>query len=349
MKTVLVVFGGKSTEYEVSLRSAASVIRNIPKDKYKVITAGITKDGRLFYYEGSVESIENNKWQEHGRPALFPNDFGASKLLVLNGGAYDLVHFDVAFPVLHGKNGEDGTIQGLFMFSGAAFAGCDTVSSAICMDKAFTNSLADHYGIKQAKWLSINAYDYEKDSAGFLNKAAEYLGFPIFAKPANAGSSVGISKVKKADELENAIKTAFQHDSKIVLEEGIDGMEIECAVLGNRAPIASRVGEIVPCNEFYDYDAKYIDDSELYVPARITDEKEEEVRAASVKIFKILCCSGLARVDFFVSGKDGMLYFNEINTMPGFTSISMYPRLFEKYGISYPELLDRLIQLAFEK
>ena len=218
------------------------------------------------------------------------------------------------------------------------------------MDKVMTNTLADAAGIPQAKWLGLKRYDYDKNSEEFLNRAEEYLGFPIFVKPANAGSSVGVSKAVDRASLIAAVEKAFAEDSKLVLEEGIDGMEVECAVLGNDEPIASVCGEIVPCNSFYDYEAKYINpSSELHIPARLPQEKIDEVRAAACNAYKVLGCSGLARVDFFVRHSDGKVMLNEPNTIPGFTSISMYPKMFVASGIPYGELIDRLFTLALEK
>ena len=252
--------------------------------------------------------------------------------------------------MLHGKNGEDGTIQGFLQVAGIPFVGCDMLSSACCMDKAMTNTLADAAGIPQAKWLGFTKYEYDKAPEEYNKKAEDYLGFPIFVKPANAGSSVGVTKAVDAASLKKAIGKAFNEDSKIVLEEGVDGMEVECAVLGNEEPIASICGEIVPCNDFYDYEAKYVNpSSELHIPARLPKEKIDEVRTAACNAYKSLGCSGLARVDFFVRHNDGKVMLNEPNTIPGFTSISMYPKMFAASGIPYSELIDRLLTLAMEK
>lgn len=352
MKTVLVIFGGKSSEYEVSLASAVSVIKNIPKDTYKLLTLGITKDGRWLLFEGEADEIANDTWHksESAIPAVISPDAKEKSLLVFWEGGVSHIPFDVVFPVLHGKNGEDGVVQGLFELACVPYVGCDLVSSAVCMDKALTNTLADALGVPQAKWLSATQFDYLQSKGEFEARVASYLGFPCFVKPANAGSSVGISKVKTAADLPQAMKDAFVHDKKVVVEEGINGYEVECAVLGNEDPQPSVVGQIIPSNEFYDYSAKYIDNaSELIIPARVPEESRERVRSFSVKIFKELGCSGLARVDFFVDKTNGKIYFNEINTLPGFTSISMYPKLFAEVGISYSELLDRLIHLALEK
>jgi D-alanine-D-alanine ligase len=353
MKKALVIFGGASPEYEVSLRSAHSVIDNIPKDKYEVLTLGITKDGRWLLYTGSSENIGSGAWLKFERflcPAVVSPDRSIHGITVMRGGQVENVRVDVVFPVLHGKNGEDGTIQGLFELAGIPFVGCGTLSSAMSMDKAVTNTLADYAGIAQAKWLSVTSYDYKNAPEKFRQSCLEKTGFPLFVKPANAGSSVGITKVRDEGGLAAAIEAAFLHDDKIVVEENIDGREVECAVLGNDETYAPVVGEIVPCNEFYDYDAKYISDgSVIHIPADIPPETAEKVRAEAQRIYRTLGCSGLSRVDFFIRRKDGAVLFNEINTIPGFTSISMYPKMFEAAGMSYSELLDRLLTLACEK
>lgn len=353
MKTALVLFGGVSSEYEVSLLSAQSVIENLPKDKYTVIPLGITKDGRWFQFCGNAKDLPGDKWLEDEKqliPALISTDRSTPGLIRFTGKGIETVKIDVVFPVLHGKNGEDGTVQGLLQLANIPFVGCDMLSSAMCMDKAVTNAMADIAGIPQAKWQSFKAYEYKKNPQAYLEAAEEYLGFPVFVKPANAGSSVGVSKAKSKQELVDALEAAFIHDDKVVLEQGIDGREVECAVLGNEEPVASIPGEIVPCNEFYDYSAKYIGDaSELHIPARLPAEKLEEVRELACKAYQVLGCSGLARVDFFVRNSDGAVLLNEPNTIPGFTSISMYPKMFAASGIPYPDLLDRLLCLAMDK
>lgn len=350
-KKVLVLFGGVSSEHEVSLNSASSVISKIPTDKYEVRPMGITLDGRFFLYSGDPALLPNDKWLEDEsqlESAVISCD--RSHHGIIHPATGEIEHIDVVFPVLHGKNGEDGTMQGLLEISGIPYVGCDTAASAICMDKAVTNAMADFIGIPQAKWTAFNKTAYSAEKAALLKSAAEKLGFPIFVKPANAGSSVGISKASSLEELEKACDLAFEHDKKIVLEEGVIGHEVECAVLGNDDPIASVVGEIVACNDFYDYDAKYLANrSELHIPAKLPSEKLEEVRAAALKAYTALGCAGLTRVDFFVRKSDGLVMLNEPNTIPGFTSISMYAKLFEASGIPYSELLDRLINYALER
>ena len=348
-KKVLVLFGGVSSEHDVSLNSASSVIKNIPSDKYDVVKMGITKQGESFVYNGDADMLPEGRWLEDKAnlvPAVISTSRAHHGIIRLAEGA-EIERVDVVFPVLHGKNGEDGTMQGLLEIAGIPYVGCNTAASAICMDKAYTNAMADYHGIPQAKWVAFEKYSYDKS---MLAEAAEKLGFPIFVKPANAGSSVGVGKARNLDELVSACENAFVHDKKIVLEEGISGVEVEVAVMGNENPVASVVGEVVPCNDFYDYEAKYLaNESELHIPARLPEDKLREVQAAAVNAYKALGCAGFTRVDFFVRHSDGEIMLNEPNTIPGFTSISMYPKLFAASGIPYSELLDKLLQLAMER
>ncbi len=351
-KKVLVLFGGVSSEHDVSLSSACSVIKNIPTDKYEIIPMGITKDGKCYVYSGSPDMLPGGNWlkdEKNLEPAIISPDRSHHGIIRLKNGA-EIEKIDVVFPVLHGKNGEDGTMQGLLEIAGLPYVGCGTAASAACMDKAVTNALADFYGIAQAKWVAFDKHAYSVNKTDLLASAAEKLGFPIFVKPANAGSSVGISKAKTIAELEAACEKAFEHDKKLVLEEGIIGMEVEVAVLGNEEPVASVVGEVVPCNEFYDYDAKYLaNESELHIPARLPEEKLKDIQNCAINAYRALGCSGFTRVDFFVRTSDGEIMLNEPNTIPGFTSISMYPKLWAASGLPYPELLEKLINLALEK
>lgn len=353
MKNVLVLFGGVSSEHEVSCLSATSVIQNMPQDSYRMYLLGITKDGEWLLFEGDPALLAEDKWTEvsdcltKATISLNQRDCG---LLVFRESGTERIPIDVAFPVLHGKNGEDGTVQGLLEIAGIPYVGCDTRASAMCMDKAVTNLVADSVKIPQAKWRSITKYDYARHGYEFKKDAIEKLGLPLFVKPANAGSSVGISKVKTEADFDAAIEIAFREDDKVVLEEAIDALEIECAVLGNENPMASVVGGIVPSEEFYTYEAKYLSgESELQIPAKISDETQNTVRAMAVLIFTAMGCRGLSRVDFFLEKQTGRVLFNEINTMPGFTSISMYSKLMEQSGVPYPKLLDRLLKLAQEK
>ncbi len=347
LKNLLVIFGGASSEYGVSLISSSSVLRNIPRDKYNVYMLGITKDGGWYYYDGNIDDIEADKWYEkaHTKKALISPDRDDKALLIFDENGVEKLPIDVIFPVLHGKNGEDGTIQGLFELSGIPYVGCSHLSSAMCMDKAVTNTLCDAAAIAQARWAAFTKSEYESGSVD-LQKIAEYLSYPIFVKPANAGSSVGISKAHNFGELQAALQVAFDNDYKAVLEESIVGREIECAVMGNENPVASPVGEILPAAEFYDYDAKYNDNSTgLKIPADLDKETADKIRETAIKAYKALGCTGLSRVDFFL-GRDKTIYINELNTLPGFTKISMFPKLFTEAGFAYSEIIDNLIKLA---
>lgn len=351
-KTVAVIFGGVSSEYEVSLMSAASVIRNMPTDRYNTVLLGVTKDGQWFLYGGNADDVENGAWANHesNLPAVVSPDRAVHGIVVTKtDGSCESIELDAVFPVLHGRNGEDGRIQGLFELAGIPYVGCDVLSSAVCMDKAVTNTILDHYGIKRAPWALVHKRDLPR-----LNESIEQwvtaFGWPMFVKPANTGSSVGISKVSDRQQLVDAISLAFEYDDKVLVEKNIAGMELECSVLGNESPIASVVGEIVPGNEFYDYDAKYFSQhSETLIPARITPQQQDEIQRIAVQAFTLLGCSGMARVDFLLEESTGDILLNELNTIPGFTNISMYAKMLEASGISYPELISRLIELAIER
>ncbi len=348
---VAVIFGGVSSEHAVSLLSAASVIRNLSTDDFEIICIGITEKGRWLYYPGDVSLIENGEWERHpdAIPAFISPDRATHGIVkTLPDGTFTTQKIDVAFPVLHGRNGEDGTIQGLFALAGIPFVGCDLISSAVCMDKAVTNTMLDHYGIAQAPWTVIThaTLDSFEEIAG---RCERDFGYPMFVKPANAGSSVGITKAHNREELRNGVRLAMTHDPKVVIEKGIVGKELECAVMGNSELFASVVSEILPCNEFYDYEAKYIEGSVTELPANISDELSDELRATAVKVYSLLGCGGLARVDFLYEEATNTLMLNELNTLPGFTAISMYPQMMNKSGYSYPELLKKLIMLAIER
>lgn len=346
-----VIFGGQSSEHEVSLMSATSILQNLDPEKYDVTMVGITKTGKWLLYTGPVEDLTTGAWERGPvTPAFLSPDPTVHGLVALRDTGAQVIPLDVIFPALHGKNGEDGTIQGLFQLSGIPYVGCDTESSAICMDKAVTHSLLSSADIEQAHYLWFYADRFDVAPDTIKNKIQARLDFPVFVKPANAGSSVGVSKVERFEDLDEAIRVAAREDAKIVVEEGIRGQEVECAVLGNREAQASIVGEIGASAQFYDYDDKYINGtSQLYIPARIPEEVSEKIRATAVRAYRLLGCSGLARVDFFVTEDDHKVVLNEINTLPGFTSISMYPKLWMAMGLSYGELLDRLIDLAFQK
>ncbi|MDE6593991.1 MAG: D-alanine--D-alanine ligase [Oscillospiraceae bacterium] len=347
---VAVIFGGMSNEHDISLISAANVISKLNPDKYEVIPIGITRKGRWFFYPGDYASIKEDRWESDPdcTPAAILPDTLYKGIAKISDGRMNIVKVDVVLPVLHGKYGEDGTIQGLLDMSGIPYVGCGCFASAACMDKAYTHCILEPNGINMAKYRVINQSDLGKlDSV--CESIVNDLEFPVFVKPACSGSSVGVNKAECFEDLKNAVKLAFTHDKKVIAEEYIKGRELECAVFGTDNPFASEVGEIASCNDFYDYDAKYIlGTSGLTIPADIPAEASREIRDTAVKAFKTLGCFGLARVDFFLRD-DGRVYLNEINTMPGFTSISMYPKLMEKLGIPCNELLDRLIKLAMER
>lgn len=351
MENVLVVFGGCSSEHDVSVVSASSVLGSIDKSKYNIFMMGITKDGKWYLYDGPVDALPEDKWLTVGsrKTAFVSPDREVHGITVFDGDTYKNIRIDIAFPVLHGKNGEDGTIQGLFQLAGIPYVGCDMTSSAVSMDKILTNTVADKNCIAQAKWDYITRYEFDSGIKS-LEEIEKNLGYPIFVKPANAGSSVGISKAHDFEELKAALALAFKHDTRVLFEEFIDGFEVECAVLGNDEVMTGVVGQITPANEFYDYDAKYSNAASLLnIPALVSKETRDEISKEAVKVFKALGGSGFSRVDFFVTKKDNRVLFNEINTIPGFTSISMYPKMIEAAGISYTELCDRLLSLAKER
>lgn len=349
--SLAVIFGGVSSEHEVSRMSVTSILENLSNERYEVHMVGITKEGRWLLYTGPVEDILSGAWEQGPvTPAFLSPDPSVHGLVALRDGKAETIHVDVIFPALHGKNGEDGTIQGLFQLSGIPYVGCDTESSAICMDKAVTHSLLSSADIEQAHYLWFYADRFDAAPDTIKNKIQARLDFPVFVKPSNAGSSVGVSKVERFEDLDQAIRKAAREDKKVVVEEGITGQEVEVAVLGNRDCDASIVGEIGASAQFYDYEDKYINGtSQLYIPARIPQEVSEKIRQTAVRAYRLLGCSGLARVDFFVTAGDNRVILNEINTLPGFTSISMYPKLWMAMGLSYGELLDKLIELALQR
>ena len=338
-----VVFGGMSTENEVSCISGASVIKHLNKEKYNVFPIYIDKIGN--WYKVKLEDIEKSEELEN-------------KEHIENITEY-LKQMDVIFPVLHGLYGEDGTIQGLFELLKIPYVGCGVLASSVGMDKVYTKLIFEKANINQAKYIYIRKYNekYIYIDEEFNEKILELediakitndkLRFPVFVKPSNSGSSVGINKAHNIEELKNAIVEAGKYDNKILIEEGIVGKEVECAVLGNEEVISSCVGEIKSADEFYSYDAKYNNEnSKTLIPAEISEENSKKIQKLAIKAFKAISGRGLSRVDFFIEDKTEKIYINEINTLPGFTSISMYPKLFEAVGILYEKLLDNLIELA---
>ena len=348
-KVVAVLFGGQSSEHDVSKMSASTIMMAMDEEKYFVLPIYITRDGRWLLYDGPRDNIRNAAWEKYATSVILSPDTGHKGLLRLVGDKFRLMPVDVVFPVLHGKNGEDGTVQGLFELAGLPYVGSGVLASALAMDKVFTNTTADKIGIKQPEYRVFMKSAIDENIDKVCHEIRYKIGYPCFVKPANTGSSVGISMAKNKKELICAIHEALQHDSKILVEKRAVGRELECAVLGNDNPKASGVGEIVHAREFYCYDAKYeCDDSQTIVSADLPSEIIEEIQDISIEIYTALGCKGLARVDFFYTA-DGEVLFNEINTMPGFTHISMYPMLWKQEGIKVEDLVDELIELALLK
>lgn len=338
-----ILFGGFSSEYEVSLKSATSVLQNIDKTKYDVIMIGITKNGEFYLYNGPIQKIESNEWM---KDSIHKMTFSLDKShKIINLDNHEEIKIDIAFPVLHGRNGEDGRLQGFFELIHLPYVGCDMTSSALAMDKFLAHSLVSYNGIKVPK-----SYLYHKYSSyDIVKKEIENLSYPIFVKPLKAGSSLGISKVDHMEQLESAMKEAFLYDDKIVIEEGIDGFEVGCAVLGNETLIIGEVDEIELQNGFFDYEEKYnTKTSKTILPARLDESTREKIKETALSIYKILGCTGLARIDMFYT-KTGEIVFNEVNTIPGFTSHSRYPSMLKVIGYNFPDIIDKAIELGLEK
>ena len=350
--TVALLFGGKSGEHEVSLRSAASILSAIDRDKYNVIPVGITKEGR---WRADPEFLEGDfpEILQQGGPVLLPVESTPSGQLIqldadTRGGRRTSI--DVVFPVLHGPFGEDGTIQGLLELANVPYVGAGVLGSAVAMDKDVMKRLFQQAGLPTAPFLAYPSDHWRNRGRELEQEVADRLGYPCFVKPANLGSSIGISKAERAEELSEALALAGEFDEKVIVEKALDAREIECSVLGNADPKASLPGEIIPRSGFYDYRAKYLDDSaELVVPAPLRADQVEQIRKLALRSFLVLECRGMARVDFFLERATEDIYVNEINTIPGFTSISMHPKLWQASGLPYSELIDRLIQLALER
>jgi len=349
--SVCVLFGGMSPEHEVSLRSAEAVLNNIDHKKYNVFPVGIAKDGDWILFGGTDYSmLPTGAWQQHPknrRAAMSP--VRGQGLLSFEGDCVVREWIDVVFPVLHGENGEDGAMQGLLKLAGIPYVGPHVAASAVAMDKTLTKLVVDHAGVPQAAWHLVRRGELSNHMDNILDVLEKKFRYPMFVKPAGTGSSVGVSKATDRDALDRALTNAAKFDEKILVEEFIHGREIEVAVMGNENPVASICGEIDSGADFYDYDAKYVTDtSRAYIPARIPADVQEAVREYAVKVYSAIGCQGLSRVDFFVTYEDNRVVFNEINTLPGFTSISMYPKLFAASGIQYSQLIDLLLQLAQE-
>ena len=346
-KRIAVIFGGNSTEYEVSLQSAFAVLENINTDKFDIIPVGITRSGEWYYYTGKKEKISNNTWYEDGEnlsPVVVSQNRSVRGFLDLSEEKYRVIEVDLVFPVLHGKNGEDGTLQGMFELAGIPVVGCDTLSSALCMDKDRAHKLVSLAGITVPKSVTFKRCNREK----VWKEAEKDFKYPLFVKPVRSGSSFGITKVTEKRELDAAVELAFEHDSEVIIEETVDGFEVGCAVLGIDELTVGRVDEIELSRGFFDYTEKYtLKSSKIYMPARIDAEEEKRIQEAAVTIYRALGCSGFARVDMFYT-PSGEIVFNEVNTIPGFTSHSRYPNMMKGIGLSFAQMLDKLTGLYTE-
>ncbi|MCR4605688.1 MAG: D-alanine--D-alanine ligase [Eubacterium sp.] len=353
-KNVTAIFGGDSSEHEISCISAKNIVNKLNKDRYEVHLVGIEKNG-TWHYMGMADEKCADRMNDEAMAAddsfvTVSLEVNHPGMMVTRGDETFFIKTDVWFPVLHGKNGEDGTIQGLFEMTKIPYVGCGVLASSASMDKISTKLFADRVGVAQARFVADVSRNGDTVEAT-IERVERELGYPVFVKPSNAGSSKGVSKAHDRAELVEAIRVAKENDHRILIEEFIDGREVECAVLGGDKPKASKVGEILSAAEFYDFDAKYNNSESKTIvdPEDLPDEAKEQIREDAVKIFKALDGFGLARVDFFVKKSDGGVIFNEINTLPGFTNISMYPMLWEAVGVSESELLDKLIEVAYER
>ncbi|AIK71197.1 TPA: D-alanine--D-serine ligase VanG [Clostridioides difficile] len=346
-KKIAVIFGGNSTEYEVSLQSASAVFENINTNKFDIIPIGITRSGEWYHYTGEKEKILNNTWFEDSKnlcPVVVSQNRSVKGFLEIASDKYRIIKVDLVFPVLHGKNGEDGTLQGIFELAGIPVVGCDTLSSALCMDKDRAHKLVSLAGISVPKSVTFKRFNEE----AAMKEIEANLTYPLFIKPVRAGSSFGITKVIEKQELDAAIELAFEHDTEVIVEETINGFEVGCAVLGIDELIVGRVDEIELSSGFFDYTEKYtLKSSKIYMPARIDAEAEKRIQEAAVTIYKALGCSGFSRVDMFYT-PSGEIVFNEVNTIPGFTSHSRYPNMMKGIGLSFSQMLDKLIGLYVE-
>lgn len=356
-KNVVIIFGGASTEYGVSLESAYAVISNLDREKYHPVAIGISRQGNWYYFIGEISKIQNDTWQNSKDcvPAVLSPDRTNHRLIIIKENFVEYIEVDVVFPVLHGKNGEDGTVQGLVTLAGIPLAGCGVLSSALCMDKDRAHKLAELAGVRTPASIVLTKQQ-KLDKAQnadqvYLSRAeafAKEVGYPIFVKPVKSGSSYGITKVESGEKLFPAIQEAFRYDDQVILEEGIDGFEAGCAVLGRDELITGEVDEIELSGGFFDFTEKYsLKSSWIHVPARISAKKAEEIKEAAKKIYRALNCACFARVDFFLTPK-GEIVFNEVNTIPGFTEHSRYPEMMKAKGYTFSQILDMIIEHAME-
>jgi len=343
-KNILVLFGGTSPEHDISIESASSIVSYL--GQHRVIPVYITRDGRWLMYDGRLDNLRNLNWERFGTPAILSTDRANPGLLRLVGDKHKTIPVDVVLPALHGPNGEDGTVQGLCELAGIPYVGCGVLASAVAMDKTTMRLIARALKIPQTEFLSYTFEEIEDDRAKCLTKIGRKLGYPCFAKPSVGGSSIGITKAANRKELETAVQTAFKYCDKIIVEKQVVGREVEVGILGaGLAAKASVVGEIIADGEFYTFDAKYKADSKTLIPADIPEETVAKIQEYALQIFRAINGRGLSRVDFFVA-ENGQVLFNEINTVPGFTNISMYAKMWEKSGVPFDNLLEILIAIA---
>lgn len=350
------IFGGRSGEHEVSLLSAQGVMGAIDRKKYEIVPIGITKEGRWLAAGDPMKALTSGEEAQSNPAALLAEPSQRGLMRLENQGqeqalkAIQVSQIDVAFPILHGPYGEDGTVQGLLELAGIPYVGAGVLASAVGMDKVVFKDVMRAHGLPVPAFVVVKRKEWDQEPEQVVARVEAELGYPCFVKPANLGSSVGISKARNRAELRQALAEAARYDRKLLVEEGIDAREIEVGVLGNDEPIASVPGEILPSREFYDYAAKYLDaESELLIPAPIPPEMAAQLRELAVKAYQAIDCAGMARVDFLLHRQTNKMYLNEVNTLPGFTPISMYAKLWEATGISYPELIERLVELALER
>lgn len=347
LKKIAVLFGGCSAEYEVSLASASAVLEHLDPEKYTPVMIGITRDGRWFRYRGNTALIREDRWYSNAfcSPAFISPSREVKGLIELSGSGYSVTGIDAVFPVLHGRHGEDGTVQGLLELSGLPFVGCGTLASAVCMDKEIAHTLVRAAGIGTPPSFTV----YADESAERAVLEAETLGYPVFVKPAKSGSSVGITKAHNTRELTAGLKLAFSHDDKVVIERHVTGFEVGCAVMGNHAPVTGEIDEIELSAGFFDFHEKYsLETSRIHLPARISAEDRARIKETALTIYRTLGCRGLARIDLFLTPEGGLV-FNEVNTMPGFTAKSRYPSMLRERGLTFSAILDRLISLALSE
>ncbi len=345
-----IIFGGRSGEHEVSIISAKNIIEAIDREKYEVIPIGITKDGRWLTGENTTKRFLYNDYSGLEEVVLNTKSGSKELLQIKQECTFEKLHIDIFFPALHGPFGEDGTIQGLFEMANVPYIGCGVMASSVGMDKLTTKALCEQAGVPVIPYIGFNKAAWNEEPSDVIDKIMHELHLPVFIKPSNMGSSVGVSKVKKQDELKKAIEFALEFDHRILVEKALDVREFECAILGNDNPQASCIGEVLVGGEFYDYNDKYVDGvSSTKQPADIKSNLANKIQDQSLKVFKLIDGSGLSRVDTFYDKHTKEIYINEINTFPGFTTISMFPKLWKASGIEYTDLIDKVISLGFEK